>query len=74
MAGSLTSRPSTPPSSPLALKEILAETERRVIAEALAQTGWNRTKAAELMGVSRRQLFDKIQEYGLHAPDAHGAG
>ncbi len=54
----------------LCLKEILAETERRVIGEALAQTGWNRTRAAELMGISRRQLFDKIQEYGLHAPEA----
>jgi two-component system, NtrC family, response regulator AtoC len=59
----------------LCLKEILAETERRVIAEALAQTGWNRTRAAELLRISRRQLFDKVQEYGLHAPgDAHGAG
>ncbi len=52
----------------LGLKEILAETERRVIDEALAQTRWNRTKAAELLGISRRQLFDKIQEYGLQPP------
>lgn len=58
----------TPPAS-LCLADILAETERRVITEALAQTRWNRTKAAELMGISRRQLFDKIQEYGLSAPD-----
>jgi DNA-binding NtrC family response regulator len=57
-----------PPAS-LCLADILAETERRVITEALAQTRWNRTKAAELMGISRRQLFDKIQEYGLSAPD-----
>ncbi|MDC8449543.1 MAG: sigma-54 dependent transcriptional regulator [Nitrospira sp.] len=47
------------------LKDILAETERRVIQEALSHTTWNRTKAARLLGISRRQLFDKIREYGL---------
>ncbi len=57
-------------SQTLGLKEILAETERRVIDEALTQTRWNRTKAADLLGISRRQLFDKIQEYGLHNPGA----
>ncbi len=50
---------------PLLLKEIVAETERRAIQHALAQTGWNRTQAARLLGISRRQLFDKIQQYGL---------
>jgi two-component system, NtrC family, response regulator AtoC len=50
------------------LKEILSETERRVIAEALVQTRWNRTRAAELLGISRRQLFDKIQQHGLLNP------
>jgi DNA-binding NtrC family response regulator len=49
----------------LALKEILAETERRVILQALEQEGWNRTRAARALGISRRQLFDKIQQYGL---------
>ncbi|HUY88207.1 MAG TPA: sigma-54 dependent transcriptional regulator [Pirellulales bacterium] len=49
----------------LPLKEILAETERRVIAEALDQCDWNRTRAAQLLGISRRQLFDKIRQYGL---------
>ena len=47
------------------LKDILAETERRVIQEALSHTTWNRTQAARLLGISRRQLFDKIREYGL---------
>jgi two-component system response regulator AtoC len=49
----------------LQLKEILAETERRVIAQALEQTNWNRTKAARELGISRRQLFDKIRQYDL---------
>ncbi len=54
-----------PRTGPLALKEILAETERRVILQALEQENWNRTRAARVLGISRRQLFDKIQQYGL---------
>lgn len=56
---------SPPSESAFHLKEILAETERRVIQEALNHTAWNRTQAAHLLGISRRQLFDKIREYGL---------
>ena len=57
--------PSATASNPFCLKEILAETERRVIAEALAESGWNRTRASQLLGISRRQLFDKIRQYEL---------
>jgi two-component system response regulator AtoC len=55
-----------PHSGPLALKELLAETERRAILQALEQEQWNRTRAARVLGISRRQLFDKIQQYALH--------
>src|SRR5579872_612157 len=54
------------PGSSLVLREILAETERRVITQALEQEGWNRTRAAQVLGISRRQLFDKIQQHRLH--------
>jgi two-component system response regulator AtoC len=53
------------PTSPLLLKEVLADTESRIIAEALDQTNWNRTEAARALGISRRQLFDKIRQYDL---------
>ncbi len=60
------SAPSPSPSiQPFNLKDILAETERRVIHQALDHAKWNRTRAARLLGISRRQLFDKIREYGL---------
>ena len=45
---------------------LLAEVERRAIARALAACNGNRTKTAERLGISRRQLFDKIREYDLH--------
>jgi two-component system response regulator AtoC len=53
------------PSGSLLLRDILAETESRVIRQALEQEKWNRTRAARVLGISRRQLFDKIRQYGL---------
>ncbi|TXH66888.1 MAG: sigma-54-dependent Fis family transcriptional regulator [Thiothrix sp.] len=41
------------------------EAERSMIIEALDQTRWNRTKAAELLGMSFRQLRYRIQKYEL---------
>ncbi len=53
------------PETTMSLKDILAETERRVLLQTLEQENWNRTRAARLLGISRRQLFDKIRQYGL---------
>ncbi|UCG39766.1 MAG: sigma-54-dependent Fis family transcriptional regulator [bacterium] len=39
--------------------------EKRLITKALEQTGQNRTRAAEILGISRRTLQKKIKEYGL---------
>ncbi len=50
----------------LPLRALLAEVERRAIHRALVACGGNRTRTAERLGISRRQLFDKIREYDLH--------
>ena len=49
----------------LPLRAILADVERRTIKRALLACQGNRTKTAEMLGVSRRHLFDKIREYDL---------
>ena len=41
------------------------EMERRMIVHALEKTGGNRTKAAEKLGISRRTLHRKINEYKI---------
>ncbi len=40
-------------------------TEKQMIIDALNKTNQNRTKAAQLLGISRRTLQNKIKEYGL---------
>jgi DNA-binding NtrC family response regulator len=54
-----------PAGNPLDLRAAVAATERRVIRQALEQAGGHRTRAAALLGISRRQLFDKVRAYGL---------
>jgi two-component system response regulator AtoC len=51
------------------LRSLLAEVEQRAIRWALTACGGNRTRTAERLGISRRQLFDKIPEYDL-PPDS----
>ncbi|MFQ5916739.1 MAG: sigma-54 interaction domain-containing protein [Candidatus Binatia bacterium] len=54
------------------LKNIARETaglaERSVILDALSQTGWNVTRAARSLGVSRATLQTKMKLYGLRGP------
>ena len=53
------------PDRPVPLRALLAEVERKAIRDALAACDGNRSKAAERLGINRRQLFDKIREYDL---------
>jgi DNA-binding NtrC family response regulator len=43
--------------------------ERLKIAQVLAETGFNRTRAAAILEVSYKTLLDKIKEYGLAQKD-----
>ena len=43
----------------------LADLERDAIARALEAVGGNRRRAAELLGIGERTLYDKLRRYGL---------
>ncbi|MBM4313748.1 MAG: sigma-54-dependent Fis family transcriptional regulator [Deltaproteobacteria bacterium] len=42
--------------------------ERELIVKTLAETGGNRTRASEILGINRRTLQNKLKEYGLNIP------
>jgi two-component system response regulator HydG len=44
----------------------LKEVEREMILRTLEETGGNRTRAAEILGISRRTLQIKLKEYGVN--------
>jgi len=46
----------------------LEEFEKRMITEALERTGWNRTAAAEVLHITRRTIFNKIEKYAIVEP------
>ena len=53
------------PESGVSLEEIIKE----YVSAALAKTNGTQTKAAELLGISRRQLQHRMQSYGLQSQD-----
>ena len=50
----------------------LAAVERRHVTEILERTGWNVTRAAELLEVDRATVYNKIKRYGLSRPGQSG--
>ena len=49
----------------LSIKRQVEALERDLITRALARTGGNRTRAAQLLQLSHRALLYKIRDYGL---------
>ena len=53
----------------LAIKDFsLAKAERELIARALAETGWQKTQAAALLGITRATLYAKVKQYNIKKP------
>jgi two-component system response regulator AtoC len=68
---------SAPPSASAAGLKFAVESsaqavERRMIEEALDRAGQNRTRAAKLLGISRRTLQKKLKEWGMQSEEVAG--
>jgi two-component system response regulator PilR (NtrC family) len=55
---------------PNSLPDHLDNVEREIILRALARTNFNRTQAAELLGISFRQLRYRMQRLSIHEPES----
>ncbi len=58
----------------MSIGDAVDEFERDLIAEALSQTFHNQTRAAELLGTTRRILKYRIDKLGISSPQDSGSG
>lgn len=56
------------------LKDALELLERDMIREGLRRTGWNKSKLAKELGISRAGLIMKVEKYGLDKRHTRGEG
>ncbi|MCB2226256.1 MAG: sigma-54 dependent transcriptional regulator [Desulfarculaceae bacterium] len=52
----------------------LWDQEKEMIASTLERVGWNKYRAAQVLGIARSTLYGKIKRYGLVEPPASGEG
>jgi len=69
---SATAAPAAPkiPESGLSFRDVVDDFESDLILQALEQTGWNKNRAARLLGLNRTTLIEKIKKKGLQDPTA----
>ena len=54
------------------LCEVTAEAEKAHITKILKSTNGNRTKAAEILGISRKTLWEKLKTFGIDFNEIKG--
>ena len=54
----------------VSLRDARGEFEKQYISEALHKNDWNVEKCAGVLGITSRQLWNKISQYELHRPDS----
>lgn len=60
--------------APGSLREAMKNPERQVILEALRMANWNRKEAADLLGISRSTLYNKMRDCGIELKKAGKSG
>ena len=49
----------------------ITDNEARLLKEVLEECNWNKTEAAQRLGISRSTLYEKIKKYQLNPPTVH---
>ncbi len=49
----------------------MEEHERKLLQEALEESGWNKKQAASRLGISRNTLYQKLKKYQITQPTTH---
>ncbi|MDH3886342.1 MAG: helix-turn-helix domain-containing protein [Desulfobacterales bacterium] len=55
-----------------ARKKIVGMAEKELISKALEQTGWNRSKANQILDISYKTLLSKIRELNIQPAEQRG--
>jgi DNA-binding NtrC family response regulator len=50
------------------LAGLVADLEKRWITQKLKECGWNRERAASLLGITRKMLTDRMKKYRIQLP------
>jgi len=48
---------------------LVVDLERKWITQKLKECGWNRERAASLLGITRKMLTDRMRKYRIHVPE-----
>jgi two-component system response regulator AtoC len=64
-AGGFNAAESAPQSTVMELEQAVRKAEKRALEKALKSANGNRSVAARLLGISRRTLYNKLEEHGL---------
>ena len=49
----------------------MIEHERRLLQEAMEESGWNKKEAAQNLGMSRSTLYEKLKKYRIVKSTTH---
>jgi DNA-binding NtrC family response regulator len=60
--------PKTETEGEIDLMKMVADLEKKWILKKMDESDWNKEKASQLLGITRRMLIDRLKKYGIERP------